>query len=79
MLVLGLWLGGPLFFFFTPILLILFGTTTQLCYFVALALVLALHPLPDLEDYLNKSKFSMWLCTSPDIQFPLLPLVCLAI
>jgi 2-acylglycerol O-acyltransferase 2 len=60
-LVLGLWLGGPLFFFFTPILLCMFGTWTQISYFLAVTLVLALHPLPNLEEYLNKSAFSMWL------------------
>ena len=62
MIVMGLWLGGPLFCFFTPLLLCLFGTATQLCYFLVVALVLALHPLPNMEEYLNKSAFSMWLC-----------------
>jgi hypothetical protein len=61
MVVMGLWLGGPLVTFFGPIYLVLFGTTTQLCYFLAVVLVLALHPLPNLEDYLNKSAFSLWL------------------
>jgi len=61
MLVMGLWLGGPLVTFFGPICILLFGTTTQLCYFLAVVLVLALHPLPNLEDYLNKSAFSLWL------------------
>lgn len=62
-LVMLLWMGGPLVTFFTPFLLFAFGTTTQLCYFLAIVLVLALHPLPNLEAYLNKSAFSMWICT----------------
>jgi hypothetical protein len=72
MIVMGLWLGGPLFFFFTPLLLCLFGTGTQLCYFLVVALVLALHPLPNMEEYLNKSTFSMWLCTCLCFCLPLL-------
>ena len=72
MIVMGLWLGGPLFFFFTPLLLCLFGTATQLCYFVVIALVLALHPLPNMEEYLNKSTFSMWLCKCLCFCLPLL-------
>jgi len=72
MIVMGLWLGGPLFFFFTPLLLCLFGTATQLCYFVVITLVLALHPLPNMEEYLNKSTFSMWLCKCLCFCLPLL-------
>lgn len=65
------WLGGPLFFFFTPLLLFQFGTVTQLCYFFAITAFLALHPIPNMEHYLNKSAFSMWTCTCPLCPFPL--------
>ena len=63
MVIMGIWLGGPLVTFFTPIVLILFSHNlmTHLGYYLAAVLVLALHPLPNLEDYLNKSDFSMWL------------------
>jgi len=61
MLVMLLWLGGPLFCFFLPCLLFLFGSTTQLCYFFAIFAVLASHPVPNMEHKLNKSAFSMWM------------------
>jgi hypothetical protein len=66
MLVMLLWLGGPLVTFFTPLALLLFGTMTHFYYYLAIVLVLGLHPLPDMADYLNKSEFSMWLCKYPE-------------
>lgn len=74
MLVMLLWLGGPLFCFFLPCLLFLFGSTTQLCYFFAIFAVLASHPVPNMEHKLNKSAFSMWMCKLPSCSFPLAPL-----
>ena len=57
MLVMLLWLGGPLASFYTFTLLGIAGTWTQFCCFCVGFLVLGLHPLPNLESYLNSSKF----------------------
>ena len=60
MLVMFLWLGGPLVSFYTAVLLTFFGSWTQWGYFAIVYCVLAFHPLPNLENFLNKSRFSMW-------------------
>ena len=48
-LVMLLWLGGPLFCFYTSVILLIWGTWTQVGYFCAAYLILGFHPLPDLE------------------------------
>jgi len=48
-LVMLLWLGGPLFCFYTSVILLLWGTWTQVGYFCAAYLILGFHPLPNLE------------------------------
>ena len=48
-LVMLLWLGGPLFCFYTSVILLIWGTWTQVGYFCAAYLILGFHPLPNLE------------------------------
>ena len=55
-----MWLGGPLASFYSFTLVSIFGTWTQLGYFLVFYFALSFHPLPNFEKVFNKSRFSIW-------------------